>query len=110
MQSTTIFSPATACGISRRRVPRGSACSALLHADQGQIDEPRLWRDETPNLRTHRARVEIMDNIKPGRVVDETFMRLAIGSGDCFGIGGLLDRVGGVGDFVVLTLLKIETT
>src|SRR6267378_2366396 len=88
--------------------PRGSPSSVLLYTDQGQIDEPRLWRDESPDLRTHRARVQIVDNIKPGRVVDETFMGLAIGRRDCFGIGGLRNRLEGGVEFVVLPLLEIE--
>src|ERR1700694_105206 len=88
--------------------PSGSSLLVLLHADQGQIDKPRLRRNKTLHLRAHRARIEIVDNVKPGRVVDETFMRLAIGGRDRLGIGALRNRLEGGVEFIVFPLLKIE--
>jgi hypothetical protein len=40
-----------------------------LHADEAQIDEPGLRRDEALDLRTHRAGLEIVNDIEPGRIV-----------------------------------------
>src|ERR1700722_5633242 len=79
-----------------------------LHTDQGQIDEPRLRRYKTLDLRTHRPRVEIVDDVEPGRVVDEAFVRLAEGSRDHFRIGGFRKGLEGVVECVILPLLEIE--
>ena len=67
-----------------RQVPGGAGqlaagLRALLHADQGQIDEPRLRRDESLDLRAHRARIEVVNDEEPGRIVDQPLMGLAIG-------------------------------
>ena len=65
-----------------------------LHADQGQIDEPGLRRDEAFDLRTHRAGIEIVNDIESGRIV-QPLVRLAIGFCNHFRIGALGDRLQG---------------
>src|ERR1700736_6887327 len=79
----------TLIALSRTPVPADLPYLVLLCADQGQIDKPRLRRNKTLHLRAHRARIEIMDNIKPGRIVDEAFMCLAVGGRDDFRVGRL---------------------
>src|SRR6266849_1946072 len=80
----------------------------LLHAHQRQVDEPRLRRDKALHLRAHRARVEIVDNVEPGRIVDQTLVRLAIGRRDFLRIGGGLDRLQRDVELIVLPLFEIE--
>src|ERR1700733_16160911 len=45
----------------------------LLHADKCQIDEPGLRRDKALHLGAHRARVEVVNDVKPWRVIDQPF-------------------------------------
>src|ERR1700738_1357107 len=66
-----------------------------LHANEGQIDEPGLRRDEALDLRTHRAGIEIVDDIEPGRIV-QPLVRLAIGFRNHFRIGALDGRLPGL--------------
>ena len=70
-----------------------NADHALLHAHQRQIDEPRLRRNKTLDLRAHRAGIEIVDDVEPGGIVDEPLMRLAIGGRDRLRIGRFRDRL-----------------
>src|SRR5882672_6145828 len=83
--------------------------ACLLQADQGQIDEPRLRRHETLDLWAHCTRVEIVDDEKPGRIIDDALMRLAISGRNGFRIGRLGNRLERVLEFVVLPLLEIES-
>ena len=50
-----------------------------------------------------------MDDIEPGRVVDETLMRLAIGTLDHLWIGLNLDRLVRLVEPIVLPLLEIKS-
>ena len=50
-----------------------------------------------------------MDNIEPGRIVDETLMRLAIGTLDHLRIGLNLDRLERLVEPIVIPLLEIES-
>jgi hypothetical protein len=60
----------------------------------GQIDELGLRRDEALDLRTHRAGIEVVNDIEPGRIV-QPLDRLTVGFVNHFRIGALGDCLQG---------------
>ncbi len=50
--------------------------SRLRHRDLGEIHEPALHRHEALNLLRHRARVQVMHDEQPGRLIDDLAVRL----------------------------------
>src|SRR5919198_6586688 len=48
----------------------------LADADRREVHEPRLRRHEALDLRRHRARVQVVDNEDPRRVVDDDLVQL----------------------------------
>ena len=55
-----------------------AAAPASAHADQGEVEEPRLRRDEALHPLAHGPRVEVVDDEEPGRIVDQPLMRGAV--------------------------------
>src|SRR5687767_10939321 len=49
----------------------------LLDLDRGQVLEPALRGDEAAHPPAHGARVEVMDDPEPGRIIDQPLMRRA---------------------------------
>src|ERR1700687_6426749 len=70
-----------------------------LHANEGQIDEPGLRRDEALEPSDSSRGIEIVEDIEPGRLV-QPLVRLAIGFRNHFRIGALGDRLQGYLDAI----------
>jgi hypothetical protein len=67
-----------------------------LHAHQRQIREPGLRRHKALDLAAHGARVEVVHDEEPGRVVDQALMRGLLGSGGWgVTVGPILRPAGG---------------
>ena len=64
--------------LTKNQGPRIARPFSLLHTHQRQVEEPRLRRDEAFHFLCHRARIEIMHDEQPRRVVDEALMRLLV--------------------------------
>src|SRR5262249_51408591 len=79
-----------------------------FHADEGHIEEPRLRRYETLDLRGHGTGIEIMDDKKPWRIINEALVRLCKGLGNHFWVRGFRKGLERGIEFRVLPLLKIE--
>src|SRR5437660_8131119 len=92
-QSTVISGISASALIPEMTAGSAKAITRLLHAHQRQIDEPRLRRNKTLDLRAHRAGIEIVDDVEPRGIVDEPLMRLAIGGRDRRRIGRFRDRL-----------------
>ena len=51
---------------------------ALTHADQREVDEPRLRRNEALNPLAHRPGIEVVHDVEHGRIVYQAFMGGAV--------------------------------
>ena len=49
-----------------------------MHADEGEVEEPGLRRDEALDPLGHGSRVEVMDDVEHGRVVHQTLVGSAV--------------------------------
>src|SRR3569833_2074936 len=89
-------------------MPEAARVSDLLQAHRGEDDEPGLRRDEAFQLWAERARIEVVDDVQPGRIVDQPRMRLTKALLDGLRIGRDLHRLQRRLKCIVLPLLEVE--
>src|SRR5262245_34218973 len=69
----------------------GPATPSLHHLDQGEVLEPALRVGEAFHLLRHRARVAVVHDPEPRRLVNELLVRLTRLLLDLLGVVGALD-------------------